>query len=175
MVEVWKDVVGYEGLYQVSNRGVVKRIDSIGLDGRQLHEKQLYGGRYSNGYQFVCLSKDGVCKQYIIHRLVAIAFLPNPNNNPVVNHVDGDKQNNSVENLEWCTHSQNRKHAYDNGLSTQRGTPRKVTVKCGEHITAFDTMKDCATFFGFKKGWLQNRIRKHGCTFIYNDYLIEVH
>lgn len=70
----------------------------------------------------------------------------------------------------------NLKHAVDIGLmESQCKIRRKVTVKRGEHIILFDTMKDCATFFGFKKGWLQNQIRKHGCIFNYKDYEIEVH
>ncbi len=172
---LWKPLVGYEESYAISDTGLIKRIESRGLDGRLLCEKFIHGGCYPNGYWFVCLAKNGTYKQEMTHRLVAKTFIPNPNNLPVVNHIDGNKNNNHVTNLEWCSHSQNRQHAYDTGLSPQRGVPRKVTIKCGEHITTFDTMKDCANFFGFKKCWLTNQIRKHGCIFNYGEYEIEVH
>ena len=172
---IWKDVDGYEGIYQVSDLGCVKRVFHIGEDGRKLPEKILKGGLYTNGYKFVCLRKKGKTQNIMVHRLVAKAFVSNPSDLPCVNHLDGNKLNNNATNLEWCTHSENRKHAYDMGLSPQRGIPRKVTVKRDEHIVTFETMTDCAAFFGFKKGWLQNQIRKHGCTFVYKDYEIDVH
>src|SRR5699024_7680392 len=107
---------------------------------------------------------------------VAETFIPNVDNKPVINHKDGNRKNNNVHNLEWCTQAYNLKHAIDTGLmESQCKIRRKVTVKQGEHIILFDTMKDCAAYFGFKRGWLQNLIRKHGCTFKYKDYLIKVH
>lgn len=115
-------------------------------------------------------------KTFSRHRLVAKYFLPNPDNLPVVNHKDGNRHNNTVENLEWCTQHENLEHAVKIGLMpSQCKIRRKVTVKYGEKITIFETMSDCAEFFGFKKGWLQNRIRKHGCTFKYGEYEIKVH
>ena len=171
----WKPVRGYEGLYEVSSHGTVKSCEQITADGKHLATKKLNGGCYPNGYEFVCLRKDGHNRNRMIHRMVAEAFIPNPDNLPVVNHRDGNKHNNDMTNLEWCTNSQNRKHAYDLGLSPQRGLPRKVTVKQGEHITLFDTMADCSVFFGFKKAWLNGQIRKHGCTFSYKGYEIQVH
>lgn len=175
VLEVWKPIAGYEGLYEVSEHGEVCSCERITSDGKHLQRRKLKGGYFSNEYKFMCLRKDGENKNHLVHRLVAQAFIPNPENKPCINHKDGNKQNNKVENLEWCTYSENRKHAYDNGLSPQRGFPRKVTIKQGEHIALFDTMKDCAKFFGFEKGWLHNQIRKHGCTFSYKDYEITVH
>lgn len=172
----WRDVVGYERKYMVSDTGKIISCERHGTDGRLLREKEIKGGHFSNGYQFVCLRKDSKSKNLLVHRLVAEAFIPNPDDLLVVNHIDGNKRNNCVENLEWCTQGRNLEHAIEIGLiGSQCKIRRKVTVKQGEHIILFDTMKDCAEFFGFKKGWLHNKIRKHGCIFNYGDYEIEVH
>ena len=179
MVEMWKDISGYEGLYQVSNFGRVKSLPRTvrtrsGTGERS--ERIISGGTYSNDYNFVCLRKNGFNRNHSIHRLVAEAFIPNPSNLPTVNHIDGNKQNNYVENLEWCTQGENLKHAIKIGLvESQCKIRRTVTVECGEHIVTFKTMSDCSKFFGFKRGWLNGQIRKHGCSFDYGDYHIEVH
>ena len=126
--EIWKDIEGYEGRYKVSNKG---RVLSVGRY-KQNHTKRQYVeekviSNYinnKNGYVYVYLCKDGKYKNCRIHRLVAKAFIPNPNSFQQVNHVDGDKTNNNVENLEWCTASYNivdfykRNGAYekDNGI-----------------------------------------------------------
>lgn len=101
--EEWRDIVGYEGLYQVSNLG---RIKSLGND-KTKKEKILKPQLYKNGYYRIWLYKNGNKKRYLVHRLVALAFIPNSNNLPCVNHKDEDKSNNSVENLEWCSVSYN--------------------------------------------------------------------
>ena len=175
MNEIWKQIEGYEGIYEVSNFGRVKRL-LITLHSRFYKEKILtncFNNR--TGYCFVALRKNDKDKNYSVHRLVAQAFIPNPSNLSDVNHIDGNKLNNNIDNLEWCTRSQNLKHALQIGLiKSQCKICRKVTIKCGEKIVTFDTMKDCAKFFGFNKGWLHNKIRKHGLTFTYGEYEIEV-
>ena len=98
MNESWVDVVGYEGLYEVSDLGRVKNIKT----GRILKPWNI-----STGYLLVSLCKNGIVRKALIHRLVATAFLPNPQNLPEVNHRDENKSNNAVENLEWCTHDYN--------------------------------------------------------------------
>ena len=103
--EIWKDIVGYEGLYQVSNLGNVKSLDRKRFNGRVMANKKgevIKQNISKRGYCFLPLSKEGVRKNMLVHRLVAIAFLPNPDNLPQVNHKDEDKQNNSLYNLEWC-------------------------------------------------------------------------
>lgn len=113
--EIWKDIKDYEGIYQVSNKG---RIKSIGRNTSNicLKTKILKESINQNGYIYYCLYKNGKHKRYKIHRLVAEAFILNPNKYPVVNHKDGNKKNNNVENLEWCSSSYNTKHAYNNNL-----------------------------------------------------------
>lgn len=106
MEETWKSVVGYEGLYEVSNLGNVRSVDRYVHSEYRSHTvkgisiKQHLG---KDGYMFVTLSKDGNKKSYKVHRLVAQAYIPNPEDLPQVNHMDEDKCNNVVTNLEWCT------------------------------------------------------------------------
>lgn len=115
MKEIWKDIEGYEGLYQVSNFGNVKSLNRTLKDknGRlkRYKGKKITGHANSNGYLRVPLSG----KNYFIHRLVAKAFIENPDNLDVVNHKDFNPKNNLVDNLEWCTFDYNMKYSYANG------------------------------------------------------------
>lgn len=105
--EIWLDVQGFEGIYQVSNLGRVKALPKVVLynDGRKRHylEKVLNVYVNTRGYMYVDLYKDKVKKHYLVHRLVADAFLDNKQNLPQVNHIDEDKFNNRASNLEYCT------------------------------------------------------------------------
>ncbi|MBM5782939.1 MAG: endonuclease [Pelagibacterales bacterium] len=113
MEEVWRDIKGYEGLYQVSSLGNVKSLNY----NRTKKEKVLKFGKDKGGYYFVVLYLNKKAKTIIAHRLVAIAFLENPENKPQVNHLNGKKLDNRVENLEWSSRSENMRHAFDTGLS----------------------------------------------------------
>lgn len=110
MTEVWKDVVGYEGLYRVSSEGRVKSLDRVRRNGSGSY---LQKGRvvklavYPSGYWIARLSKDGKGHNHYVHRLVASAFLDNTRDCKYVDHIDGDKSNNCVENLRWCTAKEN--------------------------------------------------------------------
>lgn len=121
--EQWKDIVGYEGLYQISNFGRVKSIcrlvntKSKGKETkRHIYEKILKNCINGCGYEYVCLSKKGKTKKHRIHRLVGEYFIPNPFNKPQLNHIDGNKLNNNINNLEWCNNSENMQHAVKMGL-----------------------------------------------------------
>ena len=105
MNEVWKDIEGYEGMYQVSNLGNVKSLSRKNTKGQILSEKLLAFGVVANDYLQVQLWKNKHPKMKLVHRLVAEAFIANPSNLPEVNHIDGDKSNNTVVNLEWTTRS----------------------------------------------------------------------
>jgi len=105
--EIWKDITWYEWLYQVSNFGKI-------LSKKRKNTKWWILRPWSNprGYEIASISKNGVARYYTVHRLVALAFIPNPEWKDQINHKDGNKKNNRVDNLEWCTLSENLKHRY---------------------------------------------------------------
>lgn len=107
MTEKWKSIEKYNGLYEISSYGRVKSL---------ITNKILKAHRPSVGYYKVALYMRGDGKTFTIHRLVAKEFIPNNKNKPCVNHKDGDKTNNCVENLEWCTYKENSQHAFKTGL-----------------------------------------------------------
>lgn len=107
--EVWKDVVGYEGLYRISNQGTVCRLYKNG-------KVNFMTPRILNGYWRVKLCNGNTQKEYFLHRLIAQAFIPNPENKPEINHINGIKTDNRIENLEWVTRSENAIHATKTGL-----------------------------------------------------------
>ena len=120
-MEIWKEIEGYEALYEVSNLGNVKSLKRNKI-------RKLSKDRY--GYLFIALSKNDVKKQYKIHRLVAQAFIENPNNYEEVNHKDEDKTNNKVENLEWCNHKYNANYgtAIQRRLLTEKQNPKRKEI-----------------------------------------------
>lgn len=163
--EKWKDIDGYEGYYKISNRGRVKRLDVFDKNPKYNGNRLIKGGLrkstiQSNGYKSVMLTKESKSKRFLIHRLVAIAFIPNPNEFPVVNHIDGNKLNNNVENLEWCTHSYNLKHAHSNGLLSNPNAIKKMNeinkkqVFCLEHMMIYESLTFCKSKFNYNISYL---------------------
>ena len=139
----WRDIVGYEGLYQISKQGQVKRLERAATDGRLIREKILNRRISPSGYYRVNMRKNGGRKCHLVHRLVPEAFIPNPGTKPFINHIDGDKLNSVVENLEWVTPKENVDHAISVGLMKEippcslqgESNPRhKITRKMAEKI-----------------------------------------
>lgn len=140
--EIWRDITGYEGLYQISNLGNVK---SLG-NNKTRKDKVLKQIKNKSGYLHVNLCKKGKSKIHKTHRLVAQAFLPNPYNFTDVNHKDEVKTNNNVENLEWCTREYNNNYGSHNERSTKA---RSKKVQCIETGIVYKSTNEVERKLGF--------------------------
>lgn len=148
MKEIWCDVFGYEGLYQVSNLGNVKSLSSKVI---------LKGHISTSGYRDVQLYKNKKSRVFKVHRLVALHFIPNPGFKQQVNHIDGNKLNNNVSNLEWSTAKENTEHAIVNGFrkahpkEVHKHNPRKILQydSEGKYLKTWDSIREITDFYGF--------------------------
>ncbi|MFY4840649.1 NUMOD4 domain-containing protein [Staphylococcus aureus] len=162
MKEIWKDVVGYEGIYEVSSYGRIRThknkttyTEKHGIR----HWKQRYlKDKTPNGRNVrVALWKNGECKYFLVHRLVAFAFIPVVKGKECINHIDGNPENNNVENLEWCTYKENTNHAFENGLNTSN-----MAVKLTNHLGIeyeFISMARASKFLGRCHGYVSDRLK----------------
>jgi hypothetical protein len=185
--EVWKDVEGYEGLYQISSKGQVKRVERYyiqfnGLTGntntKLLSEMIMKQFEDKDGYLRIQLIKDGNRKKHFVHRLVALNFIPNPENKPEVNHKDGVKDNNKLSNLEWNTTSENQRHAIANKLYVTAkgegsGTSKLKEVQVREIHRLWKyggiTQEDLSDIFGVKSGTISRIVNGIRWRHIYNE------
>lgn len=168
MTEIWKDIPSYEGKYQASTFGRIRSIrPAINLAGRPRKGEVIkpYLGKRTKRYSVKFSTVFAVHKS--VHRLVALTFIPNPANKPEVNHIDGDKLNNAIENLEWVTKSENIKHAFRLGLKQQYGGSNpsaRIILETNTGIY-YETIKEAAIAFGLSYQQLWFRIGKSN--FIY--------
>ncbi|MBO7720014.1 NUMOD4 motif-containing HNH endonuclease [Candidatus Saccharibacteria bacterium] len=151
-VEDWKPVVGFEGLYEVSNLG---RVRSLPRNGTRKKGTIRQFGNVANGYRAVLLARFGEHKNALVHRLVAEAFIPNPQNKPCVNHIDGDKWNNAVDNLEWCTYAENIAHSI-RVLHQHKNSPLAVSVLCVETGVVYNSVAEAARKTGILRTAIHN-------------------
>lgn len=158
MEEIWKPVVGYEGMYEVSNLGNIKSLNYNGTREKRVMKPTDFGG----GYLRVKLWKNKTPKLFFVHRLVAQAFIPNPDNLPEINHKDENPSNNRVENLEWC----DRKYNINYGTRTEKyirtntnGKKSKQVVQYsldGEAIKVWPSTSEIQRQLGFRSGNISN-------------------
>lgn len=171
-VEIWKDIVGYEGYYQVSNLGRVRSVDRVifSKNGAAYHYKQKIRkfSKNAKGYLNVSLTKGCITKTYLVSRLVAIAFIPNPNNLPQVGHKDDsrNKENNCVDNLYWTTNLENSNTAGRKERLSKSHRGRRnhyFRIVCVDN-KCFDNVRSCAEYCGVgywaMLEWLSDNMRR---------------
>lgn len=142
-MEIWKDVVGFEGIYQVSNLGNVKSLNYR----KQGFEKLLTFKKHNKGYLQVQLRNNKINRTITVHRLVAEAFIPNPNNYTCINHKDENKQNNTVENLEWTTFSKNIIYSMRLHPERKRVVLNRPVAQCDKKGNVIKIWKDAHSIF----------------------------
>ena len=170
MEEIWKDIKGYEDLYQVSNLGKIK---SLG-NNKSRKEKILKPRKNNKGYLYMSLSKNNVKKYYLVHRLVAETFLENPNNYPCVNHKDENPLNNTIYNLEYCTFKYNNTY----GTRIERAIKNKsISIYCLERNKCYNSIKQASEELNIKKENIVNNLKSRqkqakGYTFRYANQVL---
>ena len=157
--EIWKDVKGYEGLYQCSSAGRVRSLDrTVYVEKGSGFNRRLKGSirkiHDRLGYNVVSLCKEGKKESHYVHRLVAEAFVPNPNNYPMVNHKDESRDNNEAKNLEWCTHQYNLNY----GTSSKRKNKKLSTPVVGIHVESGKKITFPSMMEAGRNGFYQSEI-----------------
>jgi len=160
----WRDVVGYEGIYEVSETGEVRT-----KEGKTTYTKKHGVRRWKQRVMKQKVTKDNTCRvilwkggveqTWLVHRLVALAFIPQIEGKEYINHKDGNRLNNQVDNLEWCTHEENSNHAFDTGLMPTN--KRVILLDVNTHETHyFRSMSKASEFLGRNTGYISHQLQK---------------
>lgn len=165
IIEQWKPIDGYEGLYEISNLGKVKSLNY----NRTGVEKIMRPGKTKEGYLRVDLCRGGKVKHFLVHRLVATAFLPNPMGLPEINHLDENKTNNVISNIEWCSRYYNNRY----GTRTERSAAAQINHPAKSkpiEASKYEDFREIELFFAStaeagRNGYAQNRVSDccNGC------------
>jgi hypothetical protein len=170
MKEEWRDIAGYEGLYQVSDMGRVRSVERVrearnrwgNVCPRSYPSKILAHSKFPNIYEGVYLGSGSKC--YLVHRLVASAFLPNPQNLREVNHKNGVRNDNRLSNLEWMSSSDNKRHGYKNIPRKKHSKITPVILTNGVEVLRFDNEQLAAKHLGVNQGSINSaKNRDHLC------------
>lgn len=172
MEEIWKDIEGFEGYYQVSNLGNVKSLNRILKDNGGFFIKAGNYKRFEEqtGYKRVALSKNDQNKKFMVHRLVAQAFIPNPENKPFIDHIDGNRANNKVDNLRWSTSKENinnpitvlrRSESLKGHNDIRKQCAKKCRIKCIETNVIYESMKECERITGIRQCHISEVCKGH--------------
>jgi hypothetical protein len=163
-METFVDIIGYEGLYQISNFGKVRSLDrkvnhpwvKVAIKKGKMMKTGI-----KNGYAVILLQKNGIEKHYLIHRLVALHFIPNPENKPEVNHKNGNKLDNRATELEWATRKENHQHALNTGLNYFRLKGLRGTESPNAKLND-EIVRDIRLKFSSGKETVMNLAKKYG-------------
>lgn len=161
MLEEWRDIEGFDD-YQVSNLGTVKckdRYIKTAIGAKLLKERLIALNVQRTGYVTVYMKDNSVVwKTVSVHRLVAITFIPNPEKKREVNHIDGDKANNCLDNLEWATPSENQRHSRARGLNRSDMNPLCRKVRCIQTRQEFNSIQECARYYKVNTETIRKRL-----------------
>jgi hypothetical protein len=160
-IEIWKAIPNYQG-YEVSNNGRIRTVDKVTYSGgrvRHWKNRMMKLKTDKNGYKRVALWSDGKQKDWLIHRLVADAFLPKKDGLDIVNHIDCDTGNNNVSNLEWTDYSGNLQHAYEHGLNQE---PKQIVLirMTDKSIYHFISYSKASQFLNKNNGYISSVLKK---------------
>ena len=167
-MEIWKDIPNYEGIYQASTFGNIRTVEGKETSNKRYAVRRWKsrvlkgrGDNYKTGKR-VYLWKDGKPRDWIVARLVAITFLGNPPEGFTVNHIDGNRLNNNINNLEWLSRSDNIKHGFAEGLYH---TQKAVSIRRDGQTYDFKSMSQCDKFLRRAKGYTSNSLKKRSTLF----------